>query len=663
LYTAQFRQLPGIANCCPGFDGGRGTGVMTSLIAEYPWLPYAWLSGQLGYVSLSGELAEQEGIGNVALIDAQGDTVVQEAEVEHVLRASVSAAVADIGISSRFFGRFSIRVGTNVAVLLSRRFRQYEQLVSPEEFVFAREGSRRRNEYEGDIPKAPFALLGVGFSVGYTLPIGRTWELVPTFHYTFSLTNLSSVPWKPSALRLGISILRTLLPPPAPMRDTVYRRDTTVIAVAGLSQEELALEGRQMRTDTLAIGDRPLYRTTVVERWQRRIPKVSLLRPTVQIVLPDTATTLLVEELEQEEAFPLLPYVFFPEGSAELERTRMHLLTPAEGKNFRTETLPMQTLQVYYHLLNIVGERLQRFPAAELTVTGCVSNVGVELGNRELAQRRAEAVRDYLIRVWRIEPRRIRVQARLLPSVPSNPETPEGQEENRRVELSSSIPDILAPVFLTETGYVVTPETLLVRSTVEAENSIALWELTVSHGEHTLFSKVGTGSPPQEVAVYAVPAILSRGDYPIRAELRVVDATHNQGKASSELSFRRLSLRQKRSERIGNERRERFALTLFEYDKATLAQEHQRILSLVRQRIQPNTRVVIKGYTDRTGDPVYNRKLAEQRCRNVWQGLNLRATVPEIHAIGSDVLLYPNELPEGRAYSRTVHIELITPVD
>lgn len=662
LYTAQFRQLPGIPNCCPGFDGGRGTGFAVNLVGEYPWLPYAWISGQLGVWTLSGELWKQERIGNVALRGAGGDTLLQTAEVGHMLRTSLTAAVAEVGVSSRFFERFLTRLGFTLGILLRRQFSQYEQLLIPEGYVFAAEGSRRRNEYSGAIPESPFALVGVGFGVGYALPVGRSWELVPMLQYAFFLNNLSSVPWKLSALRLGVGILGTLYPPPEPLRDTVYRRDTLVVAVAGLEREEVRLQSRRFQTDTLAVGERPWYRTTVVELWHRRVPRELVLVPQVSFVLPDTAATLVVEELEQEEAFPLLPYIFFPEGSAQLEQTRMELLTAEQAQRFELQHLPMNTLRVYAHLLNIVGKRLREFPAAELTITGCVSNVGVERDNRALAQQRAEAVRDYLVRVWGIEPRRLRVRARLLPAVPSNPAIPEGQEENRRVELEATLPEILDPVVLTEVGYFATPEQVRLRAAVQAETTLSRWQLSVFHGQEALLVRRGQGVPPSEVGLELPSAVLARGDSLLRAELVVEDVVGTRRVAEEVLPFRRLSLRQKRAEQIGNQRRERFALTLFEYDKATLTAAHRRVLALVRQRIRPGVRVVISGYTDRTGEAAYNKRLSEQRCRAVWQALAVEGVSVELRAIGSELLLYPNELPEGRAYSRTVIIELLEPI-
>jgi outer membrane protein OmpA-like peptidoglycan-associated protein len=660
IYAADFRQLPGIPNCCPGFDGGRGTGLSLALIGEYPWYPLAWLNAQLSYWNLSGNLWKQEQIGNVALVSPGGDTSVLPARVEHVLNAHIGVIALEGGVSSRFFERFLLRVGIIAALPVQKQFEQYERLLSPEGFLFAREGSRIRNRYAGSIPQAPVALLGSSFSVGYALPAGADWELLPTLAYAIFLNNLSSVPWKPSALRVGLAVMRTLRRPPEPLYDTLYQRDTLAVEQVGLESERLELAERTISTDTLRTDALIRYRTTIAERWVRRIPRQPRLELSLRFA--PTAEPVRLEELEQEEFFPLLPYVFFPEGSADLARTRMRLLSPQEAAEFDERALPMQTLQLYAHLLNIVGARLKQLPQARLTITGCVSNVGEEQGNLALARRRAEAVRDYLMRVWGIDSSRLVLRARLLPAAPSNPATPEGQEENRRVELSSATWELLAPVRLAEIGYILTPATLEVLPSVETEAGLEHWELELRSARHVLARSEGSQLPA--AVEFAPPAqLLSLADSLLVAQLRVRDRFGQERSATAVLPLQRLTLRQKRAERFGNQRRERFVLTLFEFDKATLTEEHRRLLQLVRQRLRPGMHLVIAGYTDRTGDPAHNRRLAEQRCQNVWRFLQQPGITAELQPIGSDVLLYPNELPEGRAYSRTVHIDLFSPIE
>ena len=82
----------------------------------------------------------------------------------------------------------------------------------------------------------------------------------------------------------------------------------------------------------------------------------------------------------------------------------------------------------------------------------------------------------------------------------------------------------------------------------------------------------------------------------------------------------------------------------------------------VKARIQPESKVRIVGYADRTGNPEYNRALAKRRCIEAQRVLGVSDDRVTIDPIGSDVLVYNNDIPEGRSYSRTVQIEIETPI-
>jgi outer membrane protein OmpA-like peptidoglycan-associated protein len=82
----------------------------------------------------------------------------------------------------------------------------------------------------------------------------------------------------------------------------------------------------------------------------------------------------------------------------------------------------------------------------------------------------------------------------------------------------------------------------------------------------------------------------------------------------------------------------------------------------VKARIQPESKVRIVGYADKTGNPEYNRTLARKRCLEVQKVLGLPDDRVTLEPVGSDRQIFENETPEGRSYSRTVQIELVTPI-
>jgi outer membrane protein OmpA-like peptidoglycan-associated protein len=130
---------------------------------------------------------------------------------------------------------------------------------------------------------------------------------------------------------------------------------------------------------------------------------------------------------------PAAQMVFFATGRSDLSdkyvtyktRSEADAFTPGEVSGF---------LSRCFNILNFAGKAM-RDTDAQLTLVGCTSETGVEKDNLKLAQARAEAIKDYLQRVWGINPARILIEARGLPAEASPADTRDGRLENQRVEL------------------------------------------------------------------------------------------------------------------------------------------------------------------------------------------------------------------------------------
>jgi outer membrane protein OmpA-like peptidoglycan-associated protein len=107
---------------------------------------------------------------------------------------------------------------------------------------------------------------------------------------------------------------------------------------------------------------------------------------------------------------------------------------------------------------------------------------------------------------------------------------------------------------------------------------------------------------------------------------------------------------------------ERYSLIVFDFNSAQLSPANQRTMEKVKARIQSESKVRIVGYADRTGNPEYNRNLARKRCLEAQRVLGVADDRVTIDPVGSDTLIYNNDAPEGRSYSRTVQIEIETPI-
>ncbi|HVZ38779.1 MAG TPA: OmpA family protein [Candidatus Kapabacteria bacterium] len=106
----------------------------------------------------------------------------------------------------------------------------------------------------------------------------------------------------------------------------------------------------------------------------------------------------------------------------------------------------------------------------------------------------------------------------------------------------------------------------------------------------------------------------------------------------------------------------RYALSLFHFDRADLTPMNERILSrYVYEDITNDAEVEVIGHMDTIGLPQHNMQLSERRAAAVAGAI--RDHVPaggwlviEERGVGSGGRLYTNALPEGRFYNRTTQI-------
>jgi outer membrane protein OmpA-like peptidoglycan-associated protein len=85
--------------------------------------------------------------------------------------------------------------------------------------------------------------------------------------------------------------------------------------------------------------------------------------------------------------------------------------------------------------LKEIGTMLQEHPDLRISIEGHTDNDGDDAYNLDLSKRRAAAVRDFLITDYDIDPDRLESEGfgESMPTVPND--TPEGKQQNRRVEL------------------------------------------------------------------------------------------------------------------------------------------------------------------------------------------------------------------------------------
>jgi len=620
IHAADFKQLPDIPRCCENFSDGSGSGISIGAFLSLPFTSRFSLQLRTGYAMLNGELSRVEST-DVAMVGGN----LTDGNVEHLLAGSLSTLSFEPALRYQLFRSGPvIHVGMEAGFFLGGTFEQSETLISPSGATFS-DGRTVRGERTGDIPDISGFYGAAVIGAGYPFLAGSSIEITPEIMFGFNFTDIvQALSWNIHSVRAGVSI--AYLP-------TRSEPKTATSLPVELSDEEGFLDA-----NITASG---------LDRDGNEIP----------------AIRTVVEEFISTNMRPILNYVFF-DGSSSKIPERYFLLSREDAAGFREESLfNFSSLLTYYHLLNIVGQRLNRSPSTTVTITGCNADRDSEKNNLELSQKRAKSVRNYLRSAWNIEENRIQLRVRNLPEKRSTSDETDGIEENRRVEITTDTPELLYPVVTEDTLRRVDPPVIRFKPSVIADADIRSWSLIAYQEDVILKRFTGEGDIPEfiEWEMDRDQEAIPRLEIPLEYKLLVRDSEGHRYLASgSPLPIEQITLQKKKIERIEDKEIDRYSLILFDVGSADLGRLQKSLLERVQGELSYDSDVQVTGYTDRLGPDDLNLTLSTQRALNVAFHLGL----PKEQAIGvgeSD-LLYDNTYPEARFYCRTVQLLIETPV-
>ncbi len=669
------QNLTGIGNCCPDFSDNSGSSLYLGAFVSIPLSQSLLLEARAGFSDIGAEFTEPLDIGPTLVIrNNPPDTVVVPARVERKLATEIPGIFIEPTLAFEPVSRLRIAGGLRATLLPSVDYDYSETLVEPANITFE-DGSAVRNQSSASVDGTSSLQFSAVAGISYAIQLGSVLQVAPELRYVAGLSNIhADADWSSSHLLFGASFrfqVDAEEAPPAIRRDTLYQRDTTSLADASISRERIRLRSRDVERDTLQTPDALIYRATLVESYVRELPlAVEVPTPPIQAVIddvefvkPDGRSLALddvqVEQIEFRDNLPLLPYVFFKENSADLRESRQNLISPEEARLLRIAKLSADNpLGIYPELLNILGRRMLDAPDSRIELTGCNSDIGPERNNLDLSRSRAEAVQEYLTETWGIAADRIVVKARNLPKRPSNNSIIDGQEENRRVEISTASAQLLADFSSQDFEYRALFDRLRIHLRAAAEKGVADWSLVISHQAVELARFEGSGTIDTALVWSVGGRDLARFARGMRFNFSVRDADNKQETASTTIALDFLSVQQKRAEQQRDKRIERYFLVIFDYNRADLGARNKDGILQLRDDLasRPTSIVTVHGYTDRTGTGDYNTQLAERRARLVLDMLDLPADRRTLLPVGSKVLLYDNNHPVGRFYSRTVEV-------
>ncbi len=517
------------------------------------------------------------------------------------------------------------------------------------------------------------------------LTVGASWEvpispdgafiLAPEVFYSFALNDITNnlraatnqpAFWRVSSIRAGVAlkfapekpVLAPITPelvPPAPLPQNT---DRPVIAQSDSKPKDSEIEPLRVK-----------------------IASIEGVEPSGKRVL---TPTLKIEEFLASSSRFLLPYIFFDEHSSTL-LGRYKRLTSEEQMTFNPQGLISSTfvkdheLDAYYHLLNIVGYRMQKNPSAQLTLIG-TTDVASERADKSLALQRAETVKAYLQTVWNIAGSRMATKSGGAKGLTETIDA----EENRAVEIQSNDPEIFAELRYEYILRTVQPPVLAIRPEVQSPRPVLSWNANIRQDTSIYATFKGTGTPSSTTTLdwdlakgdgngnaetenssltalaRGTPTTLSLSETPLDITLAASDALQSIT-ASGRVNVEVLTVEKKRALNLPDVRIGSYWMFCFNLSSTMIALDTRvrRIVGDIRRQIVPNSFLSITGYTDTRGNAELNQKLSTERAATVAQLIGAESM--EVAGKGISVL-HNNALPEGRFYNRYVRVDMRLPI-
>ena len=415
-----------------------------------------------------------------------------------------------------------------------------------------------------------------------------------------------------------------------------------------------------------------------------QVPELSFTVPVSDYIasLPPSAPAkyrnfrgLVIEENLVKELYPLLTYIFFDSGSAQIPNRYKLFTNASQTRNFNDTAIPGGTLQKYYHVLNIIGYRMQQFPNTKISIVGNNSDQSSIGETKDVSKQRGEVVFNYLTSIWNIDPSRIDVQSpRNLPKQPSSRRDQLGIVENRRTEIYSDDWEIMRPILIREVRRFHSPDTMHFQmKNGIADGLVARREIEIRRkgGDWHTMADIGTTdpvSPPYNWGKDGDPETVADDQEPYIAQLVVYSEDGRECRSNEvEVPVTIITNETKRRERLVDKTIDRYSLVLFKFDSDEAGPLNERILkTYVYDDIRPGAQIKVTGYTDIVGLEDRNLKLSQQRAGTVDRGIKKNVSSSKIaslntEGVGETQPLFSNDLPEGRFYNRTVQVVIETP--
>lgn len=702
-FNADFQSLDGFNTCCPGFLDGSGRGFSFGLNSRFPISKTDYFGVKIGLSDFSGELSRSEqtfiNLPNI------GKTT---GEFTHYIDASISAISLEPYYSYSFLDKFNLNLGLQLSSLVSGSHNSVEKITKPkntgtfwDEEKNESTNSRSRNQQSGDIPNLSAFDMGLTLGVNYQIQMNKdnTLRLLPEVSYRYGFTNIvSDNDWKMNSLNFGVNLF--YVPTRYDIQYEEINNIDTVEQVKDYISDEYIIVGKSSIKETEKIEKDKKYITKYISRTDTlftkgKEPIIDYAKDTeptkvydevavkVELIALDKDNSL--NELEEiklkveltSEVYPLLPIIFFDENSLSLPSR----YSKVNNKNeFDLSQIEPNPINYNRNTLNIIGTRMIENPSSNISIKGYIDPTTES--ECSLAIQRANSIKDYLVNVYKISENRILVDNNIDDCIPKDltrTQSEEGYQENRRVEISSNMPQLLFAVTNTkyEEPIEIEPENILIKVNADLvqakkvlnQNEVYYpknknykykmldnWNLTIYQGSTILLNKNGQNQYSE------IPFEFSRKNATeLRDEIDIsveLEGVSSSGKTNSD--FKKYKVVKDTS----TTEVEKLTLTVFKVSQSSLDNRIKEEIRKFIKNLDENSVIEITGYSDDLGNAEANKNLSAVRAEEVRKYISSifpKANFTKVIGTGSEK--YPPGIksyktPEERFISRTVEISI-----
>ncbi len=669
--SARFTGLPGVPSCCPEYSPLSASGFDVGVFGEIPMLPALSVGARLGLSSFSMNFAQRQ---NVLLANPANIASPLSVPLLYSLATSFSVLSIEPYLVYRPIAMLGVHVGVGFSTFLSGTYRQSERLDTTG-LTFSTLRSER-NVLSGVMSNLASILPSVRLGASYEIPLGERgqWLIAPEASFALSLGNVvnslqgANASWTMSAARVGVSVRYS------PERTTPLSTEEIRILQ---EQENQRYEKRIAECKPIAAPSQAISLAKQFNIFAKIIDVRGIKADGSVIENP----TINIEEFLASRSRYVLNSIFFGAASADIA-PRYERIRAEESAGFRLENFAEAgVLQIYYHVLNIVGKRLTQNPKADITLIGHADGL-TEKNEKRLAQSRAEKIKEYVVSTWGIAENRIKVQTALsrTPNGTDGDEILEA-EEQRRVEIQSNNRMILEELRFDYFVRVIEPAKIRVTFDISSNAGVGEWSVegkqheangvalrTATERYKRLFAKQGT-STDEKILEWEIAKseTLPQSREPIEVELRAASSPDANSPVVFNTTVRTIpislvSVADKERQRVADKRTDSYTLFSFAYGtNAPISgnADVQRVVAAIKQTLKPGAQVTVSGYTDTRGNEITNGILAQQRA-NAVAGLIAFPNMT-INSFGA-TKINDNALPEGRFYNRFVQVDVQTPL-